>query len=77
MTRTARLFTNGGSQAVRLPKEFRFEGEEVGVKRVGSAVLLFAPGSAWELMADALGRADEDFMVERAQPAEAEARRRL
>ena len=38
---TAKLFINGRSQAVRLPKEFRFEGDEVGIKRVGSAVLLF------------------------------------
>lgn len=39
-TQTARLFTNGNSQAVRLPKEFRFEGDEVIIKKVGSAVIL-------------------------------------
>ena len=32
---TAKLFTNGGSQAVRLPKEYRFEGTEVFVIKVG------------------------------------------
>lgn len=44
----AKLFTNGGSQAVRLPREFRFEGSEVRVRRVGHGVLLepMAP-SAW------------------------------
>ncbi len=36
----ARLFTNGGSQAVRLPREFRFEGDEVTVRRLGRGVLL-------------------------------------
>lgn len=36
---TAKLFTNGRSQAVRLPKEFRFEGDEVFIKRVGDAVV--------------------------------------
>jgi len=36
----AKLFWNGRSQAVRLPKEFRFEGERVRVKRVGAGVLL-------------------------------------
>jgi antitoxin VapB len=40
MTTTAKLFSNGGSQAVRLPKEFRFEGEEVTVRRHGRGVLL-------------------------------------
>ncbi len=37
---TAKLFMNGRSQAVRLPKEFRFEGTEVRVRRVGDAVIL-------------------------------------
>ena len=36
----ARLFWNGRSQAVRLPKEFRFEGEEVRIRREGDAVVL-------------------------------------
>jgi antitoxin VapB len=37
---TAKLFRNGRSQAVRLPREFRFEGSEVRVRRVGEGVLL-------------------------------------
>ena len=37
---TAKLFSNGRSQAVRLPKEFRFEGGEVSVRREGDAVIL-------------------------------------
>jgi antitoxin VapB len=37
---TAKLFRNGRSQAVRLPKEFRFAGREVSVRRVGDAVIL-------------------------------------
>jgi antitoxin VapB len=37
---TAKLFINGGSQAVRLPKEFRFEGEEVTVRRLGRGIVL-------------------------------------
>jgi antitoxin VapB len=40
MTATAKLFKSGRSQAVRLPKEFRFEGKEVRVNRHGRAVLL-------------------------------------
>ena len=37
---TAKLFRNGRSQAVRLPKEFRFEGEEVEIRREGDLVIL-------------------------------------
>jgi antitoxin VapB len=38
--KTAKLFTTGGSQAVRLPREFRFAGEEVSIRRDGRAVIL-------------------------------------
>ena len=38
--KTAKLFRNGRSQAVRLPREFRFEGDEVRIKQLGSGVLL-------------------------------------
>jgi virulence-associated protein VagC len=37
---TAKLFRNGRSQAVRLPKEFRFEGQELSIRREGEAVIL-------------------------------------
>lgn len=37
---TAKIFTTGGSQAVRLPKEYRFEGKEVNIRREGSRVIL-------------------------------------
>ena len=77
MTTTAKVFRNGASQAVRLPKEFRFEDDEVCIKRVGSAVLLFPKDKAWDVMGEAIGRADEDFLRDRDQPARAEKRKRL
>ena len=40
MSKIAKLFRNGNSQAVRLPQEFRFKGKEVRVKRVGNALVL-------------------------------------
>ena len=40
MRKTAKLFRNGNSQAVRLPKEFRFEGDEVRIRKEGDAVIL-------------------------------------
>src|SRR3989442_1889717 len=42
-TKTAKLFLNGRSQAVRVPREFRFEGDEVRIRQVGRAVLLLPP----------------------------------
>ncbi len=50
MATTAKLFKNGRSQAVRLPRELRFEGDRVRVRRVGRGVLvepLFADVDLW------------------------------
>jgi antitoxin VapB len=77
MISTAKIFRNGASQAVRLPKEFRFDEDEVCIKRIGAAVLLFPKAEAWRLMAEAVGKADDDFMSERKQPRRTERRRRL
>jgi antitoxin VapB len=77
MVTTAKLFRNGASQAIRLPKEFRFRGKEVVIKRLGSAVLIFSKDKAWDLMHEAIGQADEDFMGDRNQPAKAEERKPL
>jgi antitoxin VapB len=77
MVSVAKIFTNGASQAVRLPKEFRFDADEVCIKRIGSAVLLFPKNAAWQLMADSLGKADADFMADRNQPKRADKRKRL
>ncbi len=41
---TAKLFNNGRSQAVRLPKELRFSGEDVFVRKIGNMVVLYAQG---------------------------------
>ena len=40
MTKTAKLFRNGNSQAVRLPQEFRFQGDQVRIRKEGDAVVL-------------------------------------
>jgi antitoxin VapB len=45
--KTAKLFINGKSQAVRLPREFRFEGNDVSIKKLGNIVLLYKEDSAW------------------------------
>ncbi|MDL2268733.1 antitoxin [Desulfosarcina sp. OttesenSCG-928-A07] len=64
----AKLFQNGQSQAVRLPKEFRFEGNSVSIKRVGRAVVLLPHNEPWETLFDALSDFSPDFMAQRNQP---------
>ena len=66
--KTAKLFKNGKSQAVRLPKEYRFAGEQVFIKRVGEAVILLPYKTPWETLLDSLSRFSDDFMQERVQP---------
>ncbi len=71
MRAIAKLFTHGRSQAVRLPKEFRFKGKEVRISRIGDRVILEPIGEIrpmpWDLI-DQLG--DMPFMSEgRDQPA--------
>ena len=65
---TAKLFQNGKSQAVRLPKEYRFEGDEVGIKKVGNAVILVPLTKPWKILEDSLAMFSDDFMAERSQP---------
>lgn len=65
---TAKLFKNGGSQAVRLPKEFRFEGSHVYVKRVGNTVVLIPPHDSWRMLFESLEQFSDDFMECREQP---------
>lgn len=71
---TTRVFTNGNSQAVRLPVDFRFEDGEVVIKKVGDMVILFPKkykGARFKEMLDAF---DADFQIARAQPDAAESR---
>ena len=66
--KTAKLFQNGQSQAVRLPKEFRFEGDEVFIKRSGSAVVLIPLVNSWDSLIGSLDKFSMDYMVRRNQP---------
>ncbi len=59
---TAKLFENGRSQAVRLPKEYRFNGDEVKISKIGDLVLLIPQNSGWETFMEALDMFSDDFM---------------
>ena len=65
---TAKLFQNGKSQAVRLPKEFRFKSDRVYLKKMGNAVILLPYGAPWQSLIESLGLFSSDFMQTRTQP---------
>ena len=65
--KTAKLFKNGRSQAVRLPREFRFRGKEVYIKKIPHGVLL-TEKDPWELFEEGLSELSSDFMAHRLQP---------
>jgi antitoxin VapB len=58
----AKLFWTGRSQAVRLPREFRFEGDEVRIRRHGSAVILEPVAEDWKWLDALVGQLDQDFV---------------
>ncbi|MBT8340246.1 MAG: AbrB/MazE/SpoVT family DNA-binding domain-containing protein [Desulfatitalea sp.] len=73
--KTAKLFNNGRSQAVRLPKAFRFEGNEVYIKKVAEGVLLISKNqSVWDLWEKNLMKYDTAFMMDRRQPSQQQER---
>ena len=62
---TAKLFKNGQSQAVRLPKECRFDSDEIGIRKVGEIVYLFPKSRTWDLFMQGVNDFDEGFSLER------------
>lgn len=74
----AKLFFHGRSQAVRLPKEFRFEGTEVYVRRVGADVVLSSqPKASMQNLLDAVNEFEPTFVMTREQPEQSDAREAL
>ena len=65
---TAKLFQSGRSQAVRLPKEYRFQGSEVAVKHFGNGVLLLPIEDPWQMLEASLEAFEPGFVLSREQP---------
>ena len=57
----AKIFWSGRSQAVRLPKHYRFRGKEVRIRRHGSAIILEPLAEDWSWLDAIVGRLDDDF----------------
>ena len=60
---TAKIFWSGRSQAVRLPKDFRFDASEVRIRRHGNAVILEPVAHDWAWLDALAGKLDADFVA--------------
>jgi len=60
----AKIFETGRSQAVRLPKQFRFSDSEVLIQRLGDAVMLVPKDAAWKTFLEGLNSFSDDFFAE-------------
>ena len=65
MPKTAKIFMNGRSQAVRLPADFRFKGHEVYIERQGDAVILRPKPAGWDDFFAHPSKVPADFLEER------------
>ncbi len=71
---TAKIFSNGGSQAVRLPKNCRFNDDEVFVQKINNIVMLFPKEDRWQSMLSSLSLFTDDFLSEEIEALPAEER---
>ncbi|MFA7372327.1 MAG: type II toxin-antitoxin system VapB family antitoxin [bacterium] len=61
---TAKVFTNGRSQAIRLPQKYRFNERDVYIKKIGRMVLLISKSDLWKIFLSSLDKFPEDFFEE-------------
>jgi antitoxin VapB len=67
--KTAKVFKSGNSQAVRIPKEFQLETDEVEIRRRGDALILRPKSSSWAPLIESLVKFSDDFFADgRRQP---------
>jgi antitoxin VapB len=66
---TTKVFRSGNSQAIRIPKEYQIEGEELYINKIGSAIIIFPKNDPWELFRKSLADFSDDYFVDgRNQP---------
>lgn len=66
---TAKIFTNGRSQAIRLPKEYRFKDDEVYINKIDDVVVIMPKNKKMASLMNIINKFTDDFMDERNQPA--------
>ena len=73
--KTTTVFNNGNSQAIRIPKEYRFEQEEVCINKIGSAIIIFRPQDRLSVLLESVNDFTPDFL-EHGRPAQVFAQER-
>ena len=68
---------NGRSQAVRLPKEYRFDTDEVYINKIDEAIMIFPKTKGWKILEKSLSKFTDDFMEQRNQPVSYDKRKKL
>ena len=67
--KTAKIFRSGNSQAIRIPKEFQMEGDEVEIIKRGSSLVFRPKKMAWSSLFESLQKFTDDFLEQgRSQP---------
>ena len=62
---TAKVFINGRSQAVRLPKEYRFDGSDVFIKKIDDVVILIPRDKVWKTFRNSFSKFSDDLLLKR------------
>lgn len=65
---TTKIFNNGQSQFVQLPKAYHLKGKEAFITQIGDTIVLFPKKEKWDLLFSSLDKFSDDFMSERIQP---------
>jgi antitoxin VapB len=74
--KTAKVFKSGNSQAVRIPKEFHIDDDEVEIRRKGNAIVLEPRKRSWASLFESLDKFTDDFMAEGRRQRPVQKRRR-
>jgi antitoxin VapB len=69
---TAKVFTSGNSQAVRIPKELRTDKKEFIIRKMGDGYMLLPKDDPWFAIRESMGKIPDDFMNDREQPRDQE-----
>jgi antitoxin VapB len=69
MMQTTKVFKSGNSQAIRIPKEYQVDEEELIINKIGNTIILFPKNDPWELFKKSLTEFTSDYFIEgRNQP---------
>jgi len=67
--RTAKVFISGNSQAIRIPKEYQVDSDELFINKIGNAIIIFPKNDPWAAFNESLACFSDDFFIDgRNQP---------